>query len=75
MNRPEIYRLIEQRLGELNKSLPKHETIKRFRILDRQFEQEKGEITPTLKLKRKELYTRFKDVFEQMYEGLEDGAL
>ena len=65
----------EDSLEELNKQLPKHETIKRFRILDRQFEQDQGEITPTMKLKRKVLYEKFKDTFEEMYAGLEDGAL
>lgn len=73
--KPETYRLVESRIADLNKGLPKHETIKRFRILDRQFEQEKGEITPTMKLKRKVLYEKFGNVFAEMYEGLEDGAL
>jgi len=73
--KPETYRLIESRLAEINKHFPKHETIKRFRILDRQFEQEKGEITPTMKLKRKKLYQKFDKIFDQMYEGLEDGSI
>ncbi len=73
--KPETYRLVEGRLAILNKSLPKHETIKRFRLLDRQFLQDKGEITPTMKLKRKVLYDKFKNVFEEFYEGLEDGAI
>jgi long-chain acyl-CoA synthetase len=71
----ETYKLIESRLADINKDLPKHETIKRFRILDRQFEQDRGEITPTMKLKRKVLNEKFKDMLEGMYEGLEDGAI
>jgi len=73
--KPETYRMIEERIAALNKTLPKHETIKRFRILDRQFEQDKGEITPTMKLKRKALYEKFSDEFEGMYTGLSDGAI
>jgi len=73
--KPETYRLIESRVNEINKSLPKHETIKRFRIMDRQFEQEAGEVTPTMKLKRKVLNEKFAGLFEEMYQGLEDGTL
>lgn len=71
--KPETKKLLESRLSELNKKLPKHETIKRFNILDRQFQQELGEITPTMKLKRKALYQKFSNVFADFYKGLEDG--
>lgn len=73
--KPETYRLIESRVADINKTLPKHETIKRFRIMDRQFEQEAGEVTPTMKLKRKVLNDKFAPLFEEMYQGLEDGSL
>ena len=71
--REEVKKLIEARVSVLNKQLPKHETIKKIHILDRQFSQDLGEITPTMKLKRKALYQKFDKVFEQMYAGLEDG--
>jgi long-chain acyl-CoA synthetase len=70
----EVKELVESRIAKINKNLPKHETIKKINILDRQFEAEKGEITPTMKLKRKALYEKFEDVFDEMYKGLKDGA-
>jgi long-chain acyl-CoA synthetase len=71
--KPETQKFMESRVAALNKNLPKHETIKKIRILDRQFLQELGEITPTMKLKRKALYQKFGSVLEEMYTGLEDG--
>ncbi len=73
--KPEVYKLIESRIAELNKQLPSYATIKRFKILPHQFTQEAGEVTPTLKLKRKVVYEKYKDLIESMYEGLEDGAI
>ncbi|MFO8055920.1 MAG: long-chain fatty acid--CoA ligase [bacterium] len=73
--KPETYRHIESRVREINKTLAKHESIKRFRIMDRQFEQDAGEVTPTMKLKRKVLNEKFAPLFEEMYQGLEDGVL
>jgi len=72
---PEVYKLIEQRIGELNKRLPSYCTIKRFKILPNQFTQESGEITPTMKLKRKVVYEKYKELLEEMYQGLEDGEI
>lgn len=71
--KPETKKMVEGRIAALNKNLPKHETIKKIVILDRQFQQELGEITPTMKLKRKVLNQKFGKVFEDMYAGLEDG--
>jgi len=72
---PKVYKLIESRIGELNKRLPSYATIKQFKILPHQFTQEAKEITPTMKLKRKVIYEKYKDLFEGMYEGLKDGAI
>jgi long-chain acyl-CoA synthetase len=69
----EVKKLIESRIAVFNRNLPRHETIKKIRILDRQFLQELGEITPTMKLKRKALYQKFGPQFAEMYSGLEDG--
>ena len=43
---------VQQAVDKLNLTLPSYETIKRFHILDRDFAQETGELTPTLKVKR-----------------------
>jgi long-chain acyl-CoA synthetase len=43
------------------------EQIKRFAILDHDFTQETGELTPTLKVKRNVVYSRYAEMFEALY--------
>ncbi len=52
----------------INKRLAKFETIKKFSILPRDFLQEEGEITPTLKIKRKVIYEKYQDIIDSMYD-------
>jgi long-chain acyl-CoA synthetase len=61
--------LIRQRVAEMNKKLPSFETVKDFRLLDHDLSQETGELTPTLKAKRKVVQKMFADLIEQMYAG------
>jgi long-chain acyl-CoA synthetase len=56
-----------ERLKELNSKLPSYETIKKFVLISREFSIEGGELTPTLKLKRKEICRIYKDKIEGMY--------
>ena len=56
-------------VDQLNAGLNRWETIKDFRILDRDFSIEDGELTPSLKVKRKVVETKFGEVFDQMYSG------
>jgi long-chain acyl-CoA synthetase len=59
---------IEGAINEVNKSLAKVEGIKKFRILERDFLQEENEITPTMKVKRKQINQLYGDVIEDMYD-------
>jgi long-chain acyl-CoA synthetase len=52
---------------ELNAGLNRWETIKDFRILDHDLTVEAGELTPSLKLKRRVVEQRYKDVLDEMY--------
>jgi len=56
-----------KRIEELSKPLAGYEKIKKFRLLPVAFAQEKGEITPTLKLKRKIIEAHYQELIEQMY--------
>jgi long-chain acyl-CoA synthetase len=60
---------VEDAIDRLNSTLPSYETIKRFTILERDFSLETGELTPTLKVKRKAATQRYKAQIDAMYDG------
>lgn len=53
----------------MNKSLAGVEQKKKFRIPDKRLEQEDGEVTPTMKIKRARISRIYEDIIEQMYGG------
>lgn len=67
VERPEIRELISSVISEKNKGLSQFESIKKFAILDRDFTIEDGELTPTLKVKRRLIEERYKDIIEGLY--------
>lgn len=62
-----IHKLFEQRLVDINSRLAPYETIKKFILLAHDFSVEGGELTPTLKLKRKVIYEKYKHRIEDLY--------
>jgi long-chain acyl-CoA synthetase len=64
---PWVRELIEQEIARLTSNLAQYETIKRFALLDRDFTFDGGELTYTLKLKRREIERRYAEVIEQIY--------
>ena len=64
----EIYKLISREVEKVNDHLAQVETIKKFKILDKNLDQEEGELTPTMKVRRKFVSERFRDLIERMYE-------
>lgn len=69
MKEPRIYRFVEERLRALSKDLAPFEQIKYFVLLPEDFSQEKGELTPTLKVKREEVLKRYQELLLPFYEG------
>ncbi|MDE9555786.1 long-chain fatty acid--CoA ligase [Xenorhabdus bovienii] len=67
LNNRQIIELFEQRLAELQKNIAKYHQVKRFILLPEAFSMEKGELTPTLKLRRKVISQRYHDEIESMY--------
>jgi long-chain acyl-CoA synthetase len=63
----EIRDVIQKGIDSVNDNLAKFETIKIFTILPGDFSQEEGEITPTLKIKRKVITERYRHEIEAMY--------
>ena len=66
---PEAHAIIEGYVKELNARLNRWETVKKFTILPRDLSIESGELTPSMKIKRKVVETTFADNIEKMYEG------
>ncbi len=59
--------LVQKRIDRVNKKLPSYETVKRLRILPRELSVEAGELTPSLKIKRKFCTDKYSELIEQMY--------
>lgn len=62
-----IFELIQERINEKNKKLASYQTIKKFVILTEEFSVESGELTPTLKIKRKLVDERYQAIFDGFY--------
>jgi len=56
----------------VNQQLAPFEQIKRFRILDREFSIENGELTPTMKVRRTKVLENFREVVAELYLGREE---
>ncbi len=67
IGRPEIQTLVQKQVDEVNETLPRYAQIKYFTLLDEPFSLETGELTPTLKLKRRVIEDRRKELIEKMY--------
>lgn len=60
-------KIVDDHMQEINKELARVETIKYYRIIKNTFSEETGELTPSLKVKRKVVMNKYKDVIESMY--------
>jgi long-chain acyl-CoA synthetase len=61
--------LVQRLVEDVNRDRARVEQIKRFVILPRDFSQEEGEVTPTLKLRRNVIHKHFADEIEKLYAG------
>jgi long-chain acyl-CoA synthetase len=61
--------LVQELVDDVNRDRTRVEQIKRFVILPRDFSQEEGEVTPTLKLRRRVIHEHFADEIENLYAG------
>ncbi len=67
----EIHLMMEERIDTLQQQFASYEKIKQFTLLPEQFTMEKGELTNTLKIRRKVLYKNYAAVIDRMYEEAE----
>jgi len=66
---PEVKQLLAPYFDEVNKSLAKYETVKQFAILPKDLSVDEGELTPSLKVKRKVVEKKYAAMLDKMYEG------
>ncbi|CAI0871843.1 Long-chain-fatty-acid--CoA ligase FadD15 [Serratia rubidaea] len=64
----QIIEMFEARLREMQKELARFEQVKKFTLLPAAFSMELGELTPTLKLRRKVISQRYQHEIEAMYQ-------
>lgn len=63
----EIVQLIDSEIKNVNQGLSRVEQVKKFRLLPKKLYEEDGEVTPTMKVKRKFINEAFDDLIESMY--------
>ena len=68
---PQIIKVIADSIEELQADLAHYEKVKRFVLLPESFSMEKGELTNTLKVKRRVVYEKYAKEIEQMYAETE----
>jgi long-chain acyl-CoA synthetase len=66
---PRVVALYDATVKGLSQHLAPFERIKKIALLSREFTLEAGELTPTLKVKRRVVEQKYKDVIDRLYEG------
>ena len=67
LDHPDFLQIIEAHVAERNSHLARFETIKRYRIIKKEFSQETGELTPSMKIKRNVIHEQHADLIASMY--------
>lgn len=70
----EIQNLIQNEVEKANGTLAHFETIKRYDIVDQAFSVENGDLTPTMKMKRYKIISKYKHLLEALYQEQKRGA-
>ncbi|WP_298441399.1 long-chain fatty acid--CoA ligase [uncultured Ferrimonas sp.] len=65
---PQVVQLMAQRIAASQSELARYEKVKQFTLLDRPFSIDRGELTPTLKLRRRVINEVFADDINAMYQ-------
>jgi len=68
LGKPEIVAFYGKRIDAATAEFARFEKIKRFTLMPREFTVDEGEITPTLKIRRKVVADKYKDLIDRMYQ-------
>ena len=63
-----VHELLQRTVDDANRERSRFEQVKRFTVLPRDFTMEEGEVTPTLKLRRRAVQEHFANEIESLYE-------
>lgn len=66
---PDVLAEVQRVIDQLNSGLASYATIKKFAVLPKDFTIETGELTPSMKVKRKAVEAKYKDILDGFYEG------
>jgi long-chain acyl-CoA synthetase len=69
---PKVKELFQKEIDRFNTNLDRQEKIRRFALLPRDFTIDEDEITPSLKVKRKVIDKKYKNIIDELY--IEDGS-
>ncbi len=69
INNDKTKKLFDERVAKINKNLSKYESIKKYVLLLEEFSEKGGELTPTLKMKRKFIEQKYRDIIDSIYAG------
>ena len=67
IQKPEIIARFQREVNEVNKTLGEIEKIKRFRLVREEWNSNTGELSPTLKLRRKYIEIKYDTILEEIY--------
>jgi long-chain acyl-CoA synthetase len=67
----EVIKLISDEIDKVNNQIARVENIRKFRLLDKKLYTEDGEVTPTMKVKRKSISKEYQDIIDEMYKDIE----
>jgi len=72
---PEVIARYQKEINAINKQLSDYEQIKRYRLVSEQWSPQTGELSPTLKLKRKVIYETYNSILEEIYGHAKNGEV
>ncbi|MBM4342023.1 MAG: long-chain fatty acid--CoA ligase [Deltaproteobacteria bacterium] len=64
---PDVFRLVQREIDLRNRALASFETVKKFAVLEREFTIEDGDLTPSMKLRRREVTRKHQSLLDSFY--------
>ncbi len=68
-NAPAVQQAVQKAIDSVNAEQPSYATLKRFALMDHEFTQDTGELTPTLKVKRKFATQKYQSILDGLYDN------